>query len=115
MKTLGVFIGLLFLCSFGLSIGGLLWEGGQIPVWLISPFLLPAALLLDYSAKGEKYPSKIRKYSTTLGVLCMTLTGYLLLDYLGLKIEIAFAIVFFLLILIFAPKALLLWIYVPFN
>lgn len=52
MKTLGVFIALLVLCSFGLSIGGLLWEGGQIPAWLISLFLLPAALFLDYFTKG---------------------------------------------------------------
>ena len=78
MRTLGVFIALLVLCSFGLSIGGLLWESDYIPAWLISFFLLPAALFLDCFAKEENQPSKVKTYLTTLGVLCMTLTGILL-------------------------------------
>jgi len=93
MKTLGVFIALLVLCSFGLSIGGLLWEGGQIPAWLISLFLLPAALFLDYFTKGGgEYPSRIRKYSTSIGVLCMTLAGYLCMKFLAVRIIFAYAL-----------------------
>ncbi len=107
MKTLGRFIGLLLLLIFGISIGGLLWEEGQIPAWLISIFLLPSAIFLDYWVKG-KYPSKILKYSTTLGILFTTLTGFFLLGYLGLKLEIAFAIILILLILIYAPWLLLI-------
>ena len=42
MKILGLLVGLLFLSVFGISIGGLLWQGGVIPPWLISLFLLPA-------------------------------------------------------------------------
>lgn len=116
MKTIGVFIALLVLCSFGISIGGLLWEGEVIPPWLISLFLLPAAFALDYFVKEETYPSRIRKYSTSLGILCITLTGYFLIDFLGLPLIAAFAIVFFLFFLflmIFAPLVFILPIWPP--
>jgi len=103
MKTLGVFILLLVLCFFGISIGGLLWQSGLIPAWLLSLFLLPSALILDYWAKGEKYPTRIRKYSTTLGVLCMTFAGYLSLEYLGLPIEMVIAVIILTFVLIYAP------------
>jgi len=113
MKTLGVFIALLVLCSFGISIGGLLWEGEVIPPWLISLFLCPAAFFLDYFAKGKIYPSRIRKYSTTIGVLCITLTGYLFIDFLGLGTEVAFVLIFILIffffLLFFFPEAFLFW------
>ena len=56
------------------------------------------------------------KYSTTLGVLCMTLSGYLLLDLLGLPIWIVSAIVIFIFVLSVAPWWLLhLPIWLPFN
>lgn len=108
MKTLGVFIGLFVLLSFGISIGGLLWKGGVIPPWLISLFLCPVAFFLDYFAKGKIYPSKIRKYSTTIGVLCITLTGYLFIDFLGLGTEFAFALIGFLFLLVFLPELFLI-------
>jgi hypothetical protein len=92
MKTLGVFIGLLVLCSFGLSAGGQLWASGHIPAWLISLFLLPAALFLDFWMKGDKTLSVIRKYSTTIGVLCMTLAGYLSMEFLAVRIIFATAL-----------------------
>jgi len=91
MKILGVFITLLILCSFGLSFGGLLWENEKIPAWLISIFLLPAALFLDYWTKGE-YSSKIRKYSTSIGSLCMALAGYLAMEFLAVRVLFAFAL-----------------------
>lgn len=91
MKTLGGFIAVLVLCSFGFSVGGLLWESGQIPAWLLSLFLLPSALFLDYWTKGE-YPSKIKKYSMSIGILCMTLAGYLAMEFLAVRVIFAFAI-----------------------
>jgi len=108
MKSLGVFITLLVLLSLGISIGGLLWEGEVIPPWLISLFLLPAAFVLDYFTKGKIFPSKIRKYSTTIGVLCITLTGYLFIDFLGLGTDFAFALIGFLALLVFFPEIFLL-------
>lgn len=100
---LGLLVGLLFLTVFGISISGLLWENKIIPPWLISLFLLPAGFFLDYFVKGESYSSRFGKYSTVLGILGTTLTGYFLIDFLGLPLEAAFVIVFFLILLFFAP------------
>ncbi len=99
-----MYIAFFILLSFGISIGGLLWEGEVIPPWLISIFLLPAALVLDYFTKGKFSASKIRKYSTTIGVLCVTLTGYLFIDFLGLGTVFAFALLGFLALLVFFQK-----------
>ncbi len=91
MKILGWIIGIVVLCSLGISIGGLLWELGVIPPWLISIFLLPAALFLDYWTKGE-YLSNIKRYSTSIGILCMTLAGYLAMEFLAIHVIFVYAL-----------------------
>ena len=108
MKTLGMYVALFILLSFGISIGGLLWEGEDVPLWMLSLFLIPVVFLLDYFSKGKIYPSIIRKYSTTIGILCIFLTGYLLLDSQGLGSEFGYAIFGFLLLLVFLPEILII-------
>jgi len=108
MKMFGLLVGLLFLRVFGISIGGLLWQSRVIPPWLISLFLLPAGFFLDYFVKEESYSSRLGKYSAVLGILGMTLTGYFLIDFLGLPSVAAFAIVFFLFLFIVTPVVFIL-------
>ena len=72
------------------------------------PLSVPSSIFPDYFAKGKIYSSKIRKYSTTIGVLWITLTGYLFLDFLELGTEFAFAIIGFLFLLVFLPELFLI-------
>ncbi len=108
VHLIGIAIGITLLVIFGLSIGGILWEEGVIPPWLTTLFLMPAAFMLDYFVKDEPNRSQFTKYSTILGVLLATFIGYVLLEFFGLPLEVAFVIVFFLLLLFLAPIVFLL-------
>ena len=112
MELFSVFILLLFLFFGGILVGIVLVVENVMPSWLILPFLLPAAILLDRFFSAGTYSWKVTKYSTTLGLICLTLIGFLLTEFEAFRtFSWVVLVLVFLVPLFFLPEILfyLLW------